>query len=223
MPREPNSAIGLPSEVRDLGRKIAAHGRKAKLDLSPELVSALEVYLSVLLRWNAKINLTGVGTIDEAIDRLVVEAVAAAGVIRPDVVSLIDLGSGGGSPAIPLKLARPQVRLWMVESKGRKAAFLRECARELGLKDTTIEHARAEELLANPSITESMDYCSVRAVRIDGKFLNTIQAFLRPRGQLLLFGGSTGQRLMQIPGFSLVAHRELVGRTGSTLLVLEKA
>ena len=53
----------------------------------------------------------------------------------PEGASVIDIGSGGGSPAIPLKLAAPRIKLWMVESKTRKSAFLREAIRQLDLRE----------------------------------------------------------------------------------------
>ncbi len=67
----------------------------------------------------------------------------------------MDVGSGGGSPAIPLKLAVPRLRLTMVEAKARKSAFLREAVRHLGLEQRSVETARYEELLARPDLHEA--------------------------------------------------------------------
>lgn len=212
----------LPAAVRDVNRRIAARARRVKVELLPATLDALGGYFSLLLRWNAKINLTGLSTVEEVIDRMLLEPISAAAAIDSGQATLIDIGSGGGSPAIPLRIARPNLKLWMVESKGRKAAFLKECVRELGLADAYVENARAEELLARPSLTESMDYASVRAVRLDARFVNTMQAFVKPGGTLLLFG-TLDTNVEGLPGeLTVVGSRELVGRAGSRLSVLRK-
>lgn len=222
MPKQPRKESSLPASVRDVSQRIAARARRAKVDLLPASSDALGAYFSLLLRWNAKINLTGIATVEEAVDRILLEPISAAGAIDSGQVSLIDIGSGGGSPAIPLRIVRPNLKLWMVESKGRKAAFLRECVRELGLTDVFVENARAEELLTQPALTESMDYASVRAVRLDARFLNTMQAFVKPGGSLLLFGTRDTNVDVHSVELAVVGSRNLLGRSGSQLAVLRK-
>ena len=92
----------------------------------------------LLAKWNAKINLTSFklepGGHDEAVDRLLIEPRdCGRAMCRQKRETAIDIGSGGGSPAIPLALALPRLHMRMVESKTRKAVFLREAIRELGL------------------------------------------------------------------------------------------
>ncbi|MBW8866026.1 MAG: class I SAM-dependent methyltransferase, partial [Acidobacteria bacterium] len=107
---------------------------------------ALEQYFSLLARWNPKVNLTALPLNppgDETFDRLFVEPVVAAAHIEPlnfrdAPLKWIDLGSGGGSPAIPLKIVRPSWHLTMVEAKERKAAFLREAIRALRLQEADV-------------------------------------------------------------------------------------
>ena len=79
-------------------------------------------------------------------DRLVVEPLVAVQWMPRGAKSVVDIGSGGGSPAVPLKLAVPELGLRMVESRTRKAAFLREVVRHLALKDVVVETCRYEEL-----------------------------------------------------------------------------
>src|SRR4029450_11587640 len=110
---------------------------KAGPPLTDELSAALAAYYELLARWNRKINLTALDNPDEAIDRLLLEPVVATKQLaRPDV-RIMDVGSGGGSPAIPMKLAAPGAALTMVEVKARKSAFLREAVRSLGLRERT--------------------------------------------------------------------------------------
>jgi 16S rRNA (guanine527-N7)-methyltransferase len=111
------------------------------MTVPPHAEARLVTYFDLLFRWNQKINLTSLTNIDEAIDRLLLEPVAAARELAHSP-SIIDLGSGGGSPAIPLALALSAPRLVMVESRSRKAAFLREAVRELGM-NAVVEVAKA--------------------------------------------------------------------------------
>ena len=150
--------------------------------LPDDLAEGSSTYYELLARWNRKINLTALDNPDEAIDRLLLEPILAARYLPPSVLRLMDVGSGGGSPAIPLKLASPSAALTMVEVKARKSAFLREAIRTLELDKTTVETSRYEELLARPELHESVSVLSLRAVRVELRSLMTLQAFLRPGG-----------------------------------------
>ena len=165
---------------------------KSGVFLDENLAARLAAYYELLSRWNRKINLTALDNPDEAIDRLLLEPVVAAratGIVSGEVM---DVGSGGGSPAIPLLMALgSEAHLTMVEVKARKSAFLREAIRQLNLS-AKVETSRYEELLARPELLERFQLLSVRAVKIEPRILMTLQAFVRPGGQLLLFRGPTG-------------------------------
>jgi 16S rRNA (guanine527-N7)-methyltransferase len=180
--------------ARDFRTRLAKRAARIGLFLDEGLANSLTAYYELLARWNRKINLTSIENPDEAIDRLLLEPVLAARSLSLPAgpMELIDVGSGGGSPAIPLALALPSARLTMVEVKARKSAFLREAVRHLGLQGATVENARYEVLLASPGMLERFDLLSVRAVRIEPRILMTLQAFLKPGGQLLMFRGPSG-------------------------------
>ena len=129
----------------DVKGRIVRRGSKVNVFVADPLAESLASYYELLTRWNKKINLTSIENLDEAIDRLLLEPLVASRHVSPSAGSLMDVGSGGGSPAIPLKLALPRLRLTMVESKARKSAFLREAVRHLGLGNATVETARYEE------------------------------------------------------------------------------
>lgn len=213
---------------REFRERLSRRAKSAGITVENPLIDRLEVYYQLLTKWNAKINLTAFrltpdGT-DEAIDRLLIEPVAAARYVPENARSLLDAGSGGGSPAIPLKLASPNVSLRMVEVKTRKAVFLREAVRSLGLSDAEVETSRFEELLPRPELHEALDLVSIRAVRIETRTLNTLQAFLRPGGKLLLFRGSSKSDLEDSPPPPLawMATYPLVESVHSKLVVLSK-
>jgi 16S rRNA (guanine527-N7)-methyltransferase len=160
---------------------------------------------------------------DEAIDRLLIEPLLAAKWLPAPTNSTIDVGSGGGSPAIPLKIAAPGMFMRMVESKTRKAAFLREVVRVLQLERTEVDAVRLEQLLVRPDLHESADVITVRAVRVDAKALVGLQSFLRPGGQLFLFGSGEGARLEPTsPHFIPVSQNPLLKQWGSHLQILQK-
>jgi 16S rRNA (guanine527-N7)-methyltransferase len=177
---------------RDFSTRLTRRALRVGLFLNDELVEKLDTFYGLLFRWNQKINLTSIADPDEAVDRLLLEPLLAARYVPASATRLMDIGSGGGSPAIPLKLALSHLHLTMVEAKVRKSAFLREASRQLGLTATVVETTRVEELLARPQLHETFDLVSMRAVRIEMRMLNTIQAFLRPGGHVLLFRGPHG-------------------------------
>ena len=185
---------------------VAAHVRRraesAGVPVSLELAESLSAYLALLARWNRKINLTGLVVdppTDAAIDRLIVEALIAARRIRPTDRVAIDIGSGGGSPAIPMRLAAPTVAFTLVEVKARKAAFLREAVRHLGLADVTVENRAVQELASRSHLLSSVDLITIRAVRLTRELLSLMGTPLRPGGRVFYFAG---------PGSETAALRE---------------
>jgi 16S rRNA (guanine527-N7)-methyltransferase len=211
----------------ELRTRLEKRARKAGVSLSPAVADRLEIYYRLLALWNTKINLTGLNLIEttpESIDRLLIEPLVAAKHVPPGATRMIDIGSGGGSPAIPLALTIPGVQLVMVESKTRKSVFLREAVRELGLPDAEVVTARVEELLARPDLHETQDLVTVRAVRIESSLFSTLQAFTKPGGSVFMFRGAAADP--QLGNFSpLLTWRAtfpLVDPTRDRLLVFEK-
>jgi 16S rRNA (guanine527-N7)-methyltransferase len=213
--------------MRELVDKIKRRSDKAGLTCGVELLAQLQTYLALLAQWNQRINLTAFDLeqpTDEAVDRLIIEPVLAARHLPVAVETVLDAGSGGGSPAIPLRLASSPFALWMVEAKTRKSVFLREACRALDIKDVTVETARFEQLLTKPSLHEAFDVVTIRAVRVDTRTLTTLQAFLRPGGHMLLFQGADfdDAALRREPTLRQVAAHSLVPTLRSQLVVLTK-
>ena len=211
--------------ARDCRSRLARRASRAGLSLSDDVLGKLVVYYDLLERWNRKINLTALGDPDQSIDRLLLEPLLAARYLPAgDPLSLIDVGSGGGSPALPLAImAGPRVRLTMVEVKTRKSAFLREAVRHLKIV-AEVENSRFEELLARPELHERFDAMSIRAVRVEPKLLMTLQAFLKASGSLLMFRGPSGpdQPASVMPPLEWQLTVPLVDTLQSRLTVLRK-
>ena len=129
--------------------KIIKRTAKAGLRLPVDVADRLHTYFGLLRQWNRKVSLTALPVEDagdEAIDRLLVKPILAARYLPKNDVAILDVGSGGGSPAIPMRIAAPGGSLRMVESKTRKAAFLREVIRKLEMGSAEVDAVRSEEL-----------------------------------------------------------------------------
>lgn len=187
---------------------------------------ALRAYLELLGRWNQRINLTAFELdppSDDAIDRLLVEPLMAARRLLPGDRLVIDVGSGGGSPAIPLKLSVPVLRMVLVEAKVRKSAFLREAIRQLSLEHVEVENRPFEELLSRSDLHEAADVVTIRAVRADTRLWTGGQAFLKPGGRVFWFASASPslERDVLLP-LVLTSDEALIPSKGSHLRILSK-
>lgn len=193
----------------------------AEISINPFVADKLAAYFQLLSHWNNRINLTSLPLdppTDQAVDRLFIEPLLAAPLVKSNVAIWFDLGSGGGSPAIPLQLAHPAQRLVMVESKERKAAFLREVIREVPVPAAEVEVSRIEEVAAEMRHAGVADLVTVRAVRLEASLFSWIQALLRFGGQAVLFGADT--TISHLPrGLELT---NAVGTSGRGLVVLRR-
>ncbi len=190
------------------------------------VAEVLEAYFRLLVLWNQKINLTALPLVespDEAIDRLLIEPLVAARHLSTPSARIIDIGSGGGSPALPLRIALPDSTLLLVESKTRKSVFLREAVRTLGLVRTDVVTARFEALLTRPELHEAHDALTLRAVRTEARILLGLQAFVRPGGTLLLFRGASRSDIAEAVAPPLIWKGTFpLVESASRLVVLEK-
>jgi 16S rRNA (guanine527-N7)-methyltransferase len=202
----------------EFSERLLALAAKADIVVPPSIVEPLGVYFELLSRWNAKINLTSLPLApasDDAFERLLLEPLAASAYIPDISQSWFDIGSGGGSPAIPLKLARTAPELHLVESTGKKAAFLREIIRELGLTGADVFGDRLEDLVARPGMRQAAMLITMRAVRTDEPILKASRQLVADRGQLLIFCSTEPHEAS--PWFSQESTIVLSGSHGARL------
>lgn len=147
--------------------------------LNDDLIPSFEAYLSLLLRWNARINLTAIRDEEGILSRHFVESIACAYAIPPGVRTLLDFGSGAGFPGVPIALCRPEISVTLAESQLKKAAFLREVVRTLGLT-ARVSAQRAETLDAR------FDCVTMRAVDRMAKAVFACSRLLARDGFLVL-------------------------------------
>lgn len=166
----------LPPDLRPL-----LESGLATLGLDRSFATPLLDYLALLLRWNKTYNLTAVRDPREMVSKHLLDSLAMHPFVDGLVASggaLADLGTGAGLPGIPLAIVKPGLRVTLVESNGKKARFMREAVRQLGLKDVRVAESRIEAL------DEPGAYAAITA-----RALATIPLILELGGHLLADGG----------------------------------
>jgi 16S rRNA (guanine527-N7)-methyltransferase len=158
--------------------------------LDTVLYQRFQDYLSLLLRWNARVNLTAIRDEEGIVSRHFVESIACARALPAGIATLLDFGSGAGFPGIPIALCRQEIAVTLAESQGKKAAFLSEAVRMLGVS-AMVHSGRAEALRA------VFDCVTLRAV---DKMVLAVQAaseLVRPGGWLALMTTTTDLPALQ--------------------------
>jgi 16S rRNA (guanine527-N7)-methyltransferase len=172
------------------GLRLNALLGEAGLDsLEPALVISFRDYLSLLLRWNARLNLTAIRDEDGILSRHFVESITCARALPAGIKTLLDFGSGAGFPGIPIALCRPEIAVTLAESQGKKAAFLQEAVRVLGIS-ATVHSGRAELLAAQ------FDCVVLRAVDRMELAVQAAAQLVAPGGWLALM--TTGRELASL-------------------------
>ena len=125
--------------------------------LTVEVVAQFQAYLDVLVKWNGRTNLTAIRDDAGIVRRHFLESVVAARMLPAGVKTVLDFGSGAGFPGLPIALVRPELEVTLGESQNKKAAFLREAVRTVGVR-VKVHAGRAEQL------KERFDCVVMRAV-----------------------------------------------------------
>jgi 16S rRNA (guanine527-N7)-methyltransferase len=194
----------------------------ASLALPGTLAPPLLAYLDLLARWNRTYNLTAVRDPREMVGKHLLDSLAMEPFLD-GIANLADLGTGPGLPGIPLAIARPALRVTLVEANGKKARFLREAVRTLGLGNAEVAESRIEAL-DRPG---EFDAITARALATLPQILGFGGHLLAPGGRLLAMKGARpdeeiaalprGWRLqtlhrLTVPGLEGERHLAVVGR-----------
>jgi 16S rRNA (guanine527-N7)-methyltransferase len=151
------------------------------LTLGPEQAEALAVHAREMLRWTRVTNLTSIADPKEIALKHFVDAIAPA-VLIPENARLLDVGSGGGFPGIPLKIVRPFLAVILADSSRKKVSFLKHVIRTLGLSGIDALHARVQDLAARRDMKASFDVVICRALTDIGSFVGMALPLLAPDG-----------------------------------------
>ena len=168
-----------PEAFRDLlEKKLAAFG----LELDDQKKSRLARFLSELDRWRRTVNLTGRLSAEELVSHTVESAFGAN--LLPLLASVVDIGTGGGFPGVPLAVCRPDLRWLWLEPREKRAAFLRHVARTIPVENAEVVSGRVEELPV-----EGFDSATSRGLKLDGAM---VAGLLRPGASLFLWTTKEG-------------------------------
>jgi 16S rRNA (guanine527-N7)-methyltransferase len=155
-------------------------------EFQPNLLAQLSSYLDLLLKWNARTNLTAIREPEEIVRRHFGESLFAGRHLSPDTATLLDFGSGAGFPGLPIALLRPEITVTLAESQNKKAAFLREAARTLNLP-TEVWSSRVEAM----PLSRRFGVVALRAVDDMETAFPAAIARVKPGGQLALLTTKT--------------------------------
>jgi len=174
--------------------------REFQLALNEQQVLQIQQYTKLLRAWNEKVNLTAIRDPLEMLYRHFCESMFGAMLLPVENCRLADVGSGGGFPGLPLKIFRPELTVFLVESNVKKATFLAEVIRELGLTDTRVLVSRFEEL------SEDVAPLDVVCSRALGDFATFLAWAASPqvgaKQALLWLGGRDFEEVRTLPGWS---------------------
>jgi 16S rRNA (guanine527-N7)-methyltransferase len=206
----------LEGPATGAGRKLnAILGELGQQQLSPEVARQFESYLVLLLRWNARTSLTAIRDEDGILVRHFVESIVCARVLPGEIRTLLDFGSGAGFPGIPIALCRTEIAVTLAESQTKKAAFLREAARVLGVA-FAVYGGRAE------SVGQTFDCVILRAVDRMAEAVREGAGLVAPKGWLALLttrGESAELQVIAGQSFAWSAGMELPGTEQRILLL----
>ena len=161
--------------------------------LSPSQLRLISIYIDLLLRWNDRVNLTAIREPEEIVTRHFGESIFAARQLFPQpeveagmAAHVIDVGSGAGFPGLPTKIWVPHIRLTLIEANQKKATFLREVVRHLGLANADVLAARANTYRETPG-----DVVMFRAVEQFDSILLDCSGLVGPGGSLAVMVGKS--------------------------------
>jgi 16S rRNA (guanine527-N7)-methyltransferase len=191
-----------------------------QVELSAQALGRLRCYLELLLRWNRRINLTGLGEPRAIVRQLFGESLWLATVVELEGW-LVDVGSGAGFPGLALKLAAPDLRVTLVESRQKKGTFLKEVVRSCQFTTVDVVVERFGGWLPQGIGAGQPNLITTRAVRMDEKLLGGIALALGPYGKALFL--STPKLAQDLEsrgaGFRWDAPLEIPGGKGRVVVI----
>lgn len=175
----------------DMEKTFLSYGIK----ISEKQAEKFNKYMELLLEYNEKFNITAITDKEEIKLKHFVDS--GIGVKYFTRGKYIDIGSGGGFPAIPVKILNDDLDLTLVEATGKKCSFLQAIIKELDLKNTTVINARAEDLAKDDKYREKFDYASARAVARLNTLCEYCLPFVGVGGSFIAYKGDAEEELLE--------------------------
>lgn len=189
-------------------QQLSEESAKLGVILSNEQLDQFDEFAEMLIETNKQFNLTAIKDPDEIVVKHFADSISLLSVIDiPQGAKIIDVGTGAGFPGVPLLIARPDLNMTLLDSTGKKLAFVSDSLIKLDLKADVI-HARAEEL-GRDSYREKYDFCCSRAVAALNVLCEFCLPFLKVGG---IFAAMKGAKADEELGLSRTAIRTLGGK-----------
>ena len=157
------------------------------LEASSEQIDQLMRFAGLLQKWNKVYNLTAIRRDDEILTHHLLDSAALVPLVKslgPDAQSVLDVGSGGGLPSIPLAILRPDLLVTAVDAVNKKTAFLTQAAIELGIRNYSARHARIERLSGQYDLITSRAFANLQ------DFVKLTRHLIKPNGLWLAMKGA---------------------------------
>jgi 16S rRNA (guanine527-N7)-methyltransferase len=201
--------------------------QKLELEVAPESLVPLELLVDELLRWTKRRNLTAITDRDEVLEKHLVDSLTLLPFAR-SAERLLDIGSGAGFPALPLKIVCSALEVVSVDAVGKKIDFQKHVARKLGLSSFTGLHARIQDLQEDEKYRAGFDLVTARALTSLDTLVAMAGPFLAPGGRLIAMKGPEGEQEYSAcrnrlgeSGWSLALHRLVLPRSGAQRCLIE--
>lgn len=166
------------------------------IPLDERALDLFDVYCRELTLWNKKMNLTALCTPQEIAIRHFADSLTPLPYIDHRDDRLLDIGSGGGFPGLPMKIARPVLQVHLLEASRKKTSFLKHLIRQLYLTETVVLHGRAEAFMTDATQAQAFDAVVSRAALKLPQLFEMSHYFLKPGGLLMVMKGPRGEEEM---------------------------
>lgn len=177
----------------DLTDALVEGARALGVELTTSSLEALDFFLNELMRWNRKMNLTGIKDPHGIVLKHFLDSIAVSPYISPGS-ALLDVGSGAGFPCIVLKILDPRLKVTSIDSSGKKLSFQRHLIRRLGLEGTDAVHARLPDPRVVERFDKAFDYAISRAFGGLGALLRIARPLIKDTGVVIAMKGKMGGR-----------------------------
>ena len=160
---------------------------KFNINLSDQQKKQFETYFKTLVEWNQKMNLTAITEKQDVYLKHFYDSLAPIlyKIIPNQELNLLDIGAGAGFPSIPMKIIFPEIKITIIDSLNKRITFLDNLSQELGLKNITLLHGRAEDFGQDKNFRNQFDFVTARAVARLNVLSELTIPFLKKGGQLI--------------------------------------